>query len=213
MRKLKDLQLLVSMSSSVTQYEFQQRREQYGAEYKDRAGARRGGSGRLMAEQLSSAAAAAEERSEGYASEESEEGPEESFIRKISNTSEGYGSVDEKIENKKTEDAIFACQNLNLSDIKYFGFDMDYTLCEYLPALDEVTFELAKEWLVRERGHPAALLQLQYRAEFPVRGAWYDRHTGNLLRVGRAGAVLQALHGYRRVRPQAGRGDTTAAGS
>ena len=75
-----------------------------------------------MADQQTSAGAAAEERSEGYASEESEEGPEESFIRKISNTSEGYGSVDEKIENKKTEDAIFACQiDFNWSWPKIFS--------------------------------------------------------------------------------------------
>ena len=43
----------------------------------------------------------------------------------------------------KTE-RIYANKVLNLGNIKCFGFDMDYTLCEYIsPEYDELAFRKA----------------------------------------------------------------------
>ena len=69
---------------------------------------------------------------------------------------------------------------------------MDYTLCEYhSPAMDVLAFDLAKEFLVSNCGHPAEIKDLVYDSLFPVRGSLFDRQLGNLLVVDSLGQVLQ----------------------
>jgi 5'-nucleotidase len=40
---------------------------------------------------------------------------------------------------------VYANRPLNMGKIRCFGFDMDYTLCEYIsPEFDQLAFDLAK---------------------------------------------------------------------
>jgi hypothetical protein len=40
---------------------------------------------------------------------------------------------------------VYANRALNMAKIRCFGFDMDYTLCEYIsPQFDQLAFQLAK---------------------------------------------------------------------
>jgi 5'-nucleotidase len=96
------------------------------------------------------------------------------------------------------EDTVFTNSQLDLATISCFGFDMDYTLCEYIsPEFDALACGLAAEWLVAERGYSTAILALRYDPAFPVRGLWYDRLLGNLLKTDQGGRVLAGSHGRR----------------
>ena len=93
---------------------------------------------------------------------------------------------------------IFTNKHLNLEKIKCFGFDMDYTLCEYIsPAFDELAFDLAKQFLVDKLNYDAEVLRFQYDPKFPVRGVWFDKQHGNLLKVDQFGKILTCVHGLR----------------
>ena len=48
-----------------------------------------------------------------------------------------------------TGDKYSLLRQLDLSEISCYGFDMDYTLCEYrAPAMDSLAHTLAKEFIV-----------------------------------------------------------------
>jgi len=95
---------------------------------------------------------------------------------------------------------IYSNQVLNLGKIKCYGFDMDYTLCEYIsPAYDELGFNLTKEHLVSSLGYDNAVLDLHFNPEFTIRGLWFDKKFGNILKVDQFGKILLCLHGFRKV--------------
>jgi len=122
-------------------------------------------------------------------------------------TSEGYVSEESMSVNlaspgpeniRPNKEKIFVNRNLNLSKISCYGFDMDYTLCEYIsPEFDELAFTLAKQFIVEKLGYSDEILSLEYDPQFPVRGLWFDRHTGNLLKVDQFGKILDCRHGLR----------------
>ena len=117
--------------------------------------------------------------SEGYASDESISTPGETNIR-------------------PANEKIFVNKNIDLSKIKCYGFDMDYTLCEYIsPKFDELAFHLSQQFLVQKLKYPEEILALQYDASFPVRGLWFDRINGNLLKVDQFGEIMDCRHGFR----------------
>ena len=128
----------------------------------------------------------------------------ENVLRK---NSEGYGSENSVNENFEqlglenflpNEKRIFVNRNLNLSKINCYGFDMDYTLCEYIsPEFDELAFTLAKQWMVDNLGYSATILDIEYNQKFGVRGLWFDRVAGNLLKVDQFGKILDCYHGFR----------------
>eukprot|EP00092_Neocalanus_flemingeri_P013163 GFUD01014182.1.p1 GENE.GFUD01014182.1~~GFUD01014182.1.p1 ORF type:complete len:513 (+),score=133.50 GFUD01014182.1:219-1541(+) len=74
---------------------------------------------------------------------------------------------------------------------------MDYTLCEYYPEFDELAFTLAKRFIVDNLGYPEEVLDIEYNPQFPVRCLWFDRNTGNLLKVDQFGKILDCCHGFR----------------
>eukprot|EP00092_Neocalanus_flemingeri_P040216 GFUD01043804.1.p1 GENE.GFUD01043804.1~~GFUD01043804.1.p1 ORF type:complete len:526 (+),score=122.58 GFUD01043804.1:211-1578(+) len=75
---------------------------------------------------------------------------------------------------------------------------MDYTLCEYIsPQFDELAFTLAREWMVDNQGYSTDILDIEYNPQFPVRGLWFDRTAGNLLKVDQFGKILECYHGFR----------------
>ena len=128
----------------------------------------------------------------------------ETFLR---NNSDGYGSDDSINDNLEAfglenpiqnDKRIFVNKNLNLSKITCYGFDMDYTLCEYIsPQFDELAFTLAKQWMVENLGYSKKILDIEYNQQFGVRGLWFDKRVGNLLKVDQFGKILDCRHGFR----------------
>ncbi|XP_050296337.1 cytosolic purine 5'-nucleotidase isoform X2 [Anthonomus grandis grandis] len=91
---------------------------------------------------------------------------------------------------------IFVNRSLHLENIKFYGFDMDYTLAEYKsPHYEKLGFDLIKKHMV-SIGYPQEILEFEYDPSFPVRGLWFDTLYGNLLKVDAYGNILVAVHGF-----------------
>ncbi|XP_050084295.1 cytosolic purine 5'-nucleotidase isoform X2 [Anopheles aquasalis] len=97
---------------------------------------------------------------------------------------------------RKAEHRIFVNRSMHLENIKFYGFDMDYTIAEYKsPQYEQLGFDLVKERLV-SLGYPVEILQFEYDPSFPVRGLWFDSLYGNLLKVDAYGNILVCVHGF-----------------
>ncbi|CAN8008723.1 unnamed protein product [Ixodes pacificus] len=91
---------------------------------------------------------------------------------------------------------IFVNRSLHLDKIKFFGFDMDYTLAQYKsPDYEAFQFHLLVDHLL-SIGYPTELKQFQYDSTFPIRGLWFDTQYGNLLKVDPYGNILVCCHGF-----------------
>lgn len=91
---------------------------------------------------------------------------------------------------------IFVNRPLNMANIRYIGFDMDYTLAIYhKQAIEELAFRKTLEKLVEIKGYPASILALRYEAEAVIRGLLVDRQKGNLLKINRFKQVCRVRHG------------------
>ncbi|XP_014668190.1 PREDICTED: LOW QUALITY PROTEIN: cytosolic purine 5'-nucleotidase-like [Priapulus caudatus] len=96
---------------------------------------------------------------------------------------------------------VFVNRSLHLNKIRYFGFDMDYTLAVYKsPEYEALAFKLVLERLC-EIGYPSALGDFEYDPTFPVRGLWFDQTYGNLLKVDVYGNILVCCHGFKFLKP------------
>ncbi|CAB3382178.1 Hypothetical predicted protein [Cloeon dipterum] len=99
-------------------------------------------------------------------------------------------------EENQPDKGIFVNRSLHLQKIKFYGFDMDYTLAEYKsPQYETLGFNLVKQRLVH-MGYPAEILEFGYDPSFPVRGLWFDSTYGNLLKVDAYGNILVCVHGF-----------------
>ncbi|XP_014362641.2 cytosolic purine 5'-nucleotidase isoform X2 [Papilio machaon] len=97
---------------------------------------------------------------------------------------------------RRVEHRIFVNRSLHLENVKFYGFDMDYTLAEYKsPQYETLGFNLTKERLVN-LGYPSEILEFEYDPSFPVRGLWFDTLYGNLLKVDAYGNILVCVHGF-----------------
>ena len=92
---------------------------------------------------------------------------------------------------------IFVNRCLHLENIKFFGFDMDYTIATYKsPHFESTSFEMVKQRLI-DVGYPTEIGAFFYDPTFPVRGLWFDNETGNLLKVDSYGNILVAVNGFK----------------
>eukprot|EP01119_Soliformovum_irregulare_P018681 TRINITY_DN5778_c0_g1_i2.p1 TRINITY_DN5778_c0_g1~~TRINITY_DN5778_c0_g1_i2.p1 ORF type:complete len:526 (-),score=132.72 TRINITY_DN5778_c0_g1_i2:56-1633(-) len=92
-------------------------------------------------------------------------------------------------------DRVFVNRDLRLDRIKWIGFDMDYTLAQYIsPAYETLTYNLLVERLL-EMGYPDVLKTFQYDPSFPVRGLILDRVLGNFLKIDAFGHINTCVHG------------------
>ncbi|CAH2008768.1 unnamed protein product [Acanthoscelides obtectus] len=97
---------------------------------------------------------------------------------------------------RKLGHRIFVNRSLHLENIKFYGFDMDYTLAEYKsPQYEKLGFDLIKQHMV-SIGYPQEILEFEYDPTFAVRGLWFDTLYGNLLKVDAYGNILVAVHGF-----------------
>jgi 5'-nucleotidase len=102
---------------------------------------------------------------------------------------------------RSPENRVFVNRNLRLEKIKFFGFDMDYTLAIYKsPDFESMAFDLVVDRLI-SLGYPEDLKQFKYNPIFPVRGLWFDMIYGNLLKVDGFGNILMGCHGLTFISP------------
>eukprot|EP01087_Luapelamoeba_hula_P008146 TRINITY_DN201_c0_g2_i1.p1 TRINITY_DN201_c0_g2~~TRINITY_DN201_c0_g2_i1.p1 ORF type:complete len:582 (-),score=105.90 TRINITY_DN201_c0_g2_i1:104-1849(-) len=95
---------------------------------------------------------------------------------------------------------VFVNRSLRLDRIKWFGFDMDYTLAVYkAPVFESMCYDIAVKRLIT-MGYPETISQLKYDPEFPVRGLFLDNELGHLLKVDNFGNVLVCLHGRQKLK-------------
>jgi len=74
---------------------------------------------------------------------------------------------------------------------------MDYTLALYKsPNFEILTFDLVIDQLI-QLGYPKEIKNFVYDPTFPVRGLWYDKLYGNLLKVDTHGNILVCVHGFK----------------
>jgi HAD superfamily 5'-nucleotidase-like hydrolase len=93
---------------------------------------------------------------------------------------------------------IFVNRNLKMQDIQLVGFDMDYTLAIYHQAeMERLSIDLTLQKLVAKRHYPEAILGLEYRPEWAIRGLVVDRYQGNIFKMDRHGHVGRVFHGRR----------------
>lgn len=113
----------------------------------------------------------------------------------------GYSLLDPLAGGKKyyrsSHHRIFVNRSLSLEKIKFFGFDMDYTLAEYRsPEFESLAYRLAIKKLV-DMGYPKTFGETTYDPSFPVRGLWFDTLYGNFLKVDAYGNILVCVHGFK----------------
>ncbi|XP_054721939.1 cytosolic purine 5'-nucleotidase-like isoform X2 [Uloborus diversus] len=98
---------------------------------------------------------------------------------------------------RATQHRVFVNRSLHLEKIKFFGFDMDYTLAEYKsPEFEALQFHLVVDRLLAI-GYPAKIKEFEYDPAFPIRGLWFDTLFGNLLKVDAYGNILVCCHGFK----------------
>jgi len=95
---------------------------------------------------------------------------------------------------------VFCNRNLNMQKISAIGFDMDYTLSEYIPqTFETLAYEGALQKLVTNLGYPKELLDVPYDHTRFVRGLVIDKPRGNIIKMDRHKYVKIAYHGSRQL--------------
>uniref|UniRef100_UPI00398E572E 5'-nucleotidase domain-containing protein 3 n=1 Tax=Pristiophorus japonicus TaxID=55135 RepID=UPI00398E572E len=80
-------------------------------------------------------------------------------------------------------DAIFANNEVCLSDIEIYGFDYDYTLAFYSSNLHTLIFNAAREILIEQHKYPEGLRNYEYNPNFVIRGLHYDVQKGIVMKI------------------------------
>ncbi|VDK79918.1 unnamed protein product [Litomosoides sigmodontis] len=95
---------------------------------------------------------------------------------------------------------VFSNRSVYLQKIRYYGFDMDFTLAIYKsPDYEILLYNSIINRLIL-LGYPEQLRSFPYEQDFAIRGLWFDRTFGNLLKVDGFGNILVGLHGYNYLR-------------
>ncbi|GFP85481.1 5'-nucleotidase domain-containing protein ddb_g0275467 [Phtheirospermum japonicum] len=84
---------------------------------------------------------------------------------------------------------IYVNKNVRLDNIQVYGFDYDYTLAHYSANLQSLIYDLAKEYLVNELRYPDSCLEFKYDNSFPIRGLYYDKSKGCLIKLDFFGSI------------------------
>ncbi|GAB2219181.1 hypothetical protein Drorol1_Dr00006812 [Drosera rotundifolia] len=86
-------------------------------------------------------------------------------------------------------EGIYINKNMRLNDLQVYGFDYDYTLAHYSASLQRLIYDLAKEHLVNELRYPESCLKFEYDPAFPIRGLYYDKFKGLLMKLDFFGSI------------------------
>ncbi|KAL2318733.1 hypothetical protein Fmac_032609 [Flemingia macrophylla] len=92
---------------------------------------------------------------------------------------------------------IFCNRPLNMRNIVAVGFDMDYTLAQYIPeTFESLAYQHTVEKLVNDLHYPSELLSWSFDSNYMVRGLVLDKKRGNILKMDRHKYVKVAYHGF-----------------
>jgi 5'-nucleotidase len=95
---------------------------------------------------------------------------------------------------------VYTNRDLDMSEIRMVGFDMDYTLAIYKKqAMEQLQYDLTVRSLVERCGYPTEIAELKYDPGFIIRGLTVDKRTGVLLKMDTHGNVERCFRGLRRV--------------
>ncbi|KAF2884999.1 hypothetical protein ILUMI_21173 [Ignelater luminosus] len=106
----------------------------------------------------------------------------------INRLESAYQAIRDKCDSKKLPKdveikAVFACNELDLKEVKVYGFDYDYTLACYKPSMDYLLYNLGRQTLIEQFKYPKAIGELHYKPGFAIRGLHYDIEKGILLKL------------------------------
>ncbi|RYR30360.1 hypothetical protein Ahy_B01g055142 isoform C [Arachis hypogaea] len=90
---------------------------------------------------------------------------------------------------KMNPKGIYVNKNLRLDKLQVYGFDYDYTLAHYSSALQTLIYDLAKEYMVNELRYPEICMEFKYDPSFPIRGLYYDKSKGCLMKLDFFGSI------------------------
>ncbi|XP_062570936.1 cytosolic purine 5'-nucleotidase-like isoform X2 [Saccostrea cucullata] len=92
---------------------------------------------------------------------------------------------------------VFVNRSLMLEKVRFYGFDMDYTLAMYKsPEYETLGFDLIRDAIVTI-GYPDAIKEFTYDPTFPIRGLWFDMEYGNIIKADPYGNILVCVHGFK----------------
>lgn len=95
---------------------------------------------------------------------------------------------------------IHCNRDLNMTRVRWIGFDMDYTLAIYRrEALDALVHRLALQRLADDGRWRADIADIPFDPDFAIRGLVLDKHEGNLLKMDRYHHVGAGYHGFRQL--------------
>ncbi|MFB6350926.1 MAG: HAD-IG family 5'-nucleotidase [Bradymonadaceae bacterium] len=122
--------------------------------------------------------------------EDGDDQPE--FIESLLDRRQTSGAVDVDRPHQ-----VYCNRDLNMRKVDAIGFDMDYTLAQYhQDAIDALSVEKTLERLVDERGYSEAILEIEPRPEFAIRGLVMDTQRGNIFKIDRHRHVGKVYHGF-----------------
>jgi HAD superfamily 5'-nucleotidase-like hydrolase len=81
-----------------------------------------------------------------------------------------------------TGSEVFSHADLSLKYIKTYGFDYDYTMVHYSTDLLHMLYKEATKLIVQQ-GYPSKIADLSFDETFAIRGLYFDRKTGYLLKL------------------------------
>ncbi|CAL0330401.1 unnamed protein product [Lupinus luteus] len=90
---------------------------------------------------------------------------------------------------KMNPKGIYVNKNLRLDKLQVYGFDYDYTLAHYSSHLQTLIYDLAKEYMVNELRYPEGCMDFKYDPTFPIRGLYYDKLKGCLMKLDFFGSI------------------------
>ncbi|XP_030535730.1 5'-nucleotidase domain-containing protein DDB_G0275467 [Rhodamnia argentea] len=90
---------------------------------------------------------------------------------------------------KMNPKGIYVNKNIRLDNVQVYGFDYDYTLAHYSANLQSLIYDLAKQHMVNEFRYPEICMTFQYDPSFPIRGLYYDKQKGCLLKLDFFGSI------------------------
>lgn len=98
-------------------------------------------------------------------------------------------------QSRSMDVATFCNAELNMEHIDAVGFDMDYTLAQYLPSFDLLAYEGTKTKLIESLGYPQLIRDLQYDRDLCQRGCVIDIQRGNILKLDKHRYLRRSQHG------------------
>ncbi|KAF1798207.1 HAD-superfamily hydrolase [Mucor lusitanicus] len=90
---------------------------------------------------------------------------------------------------------VFINNELNLSNIKVYGFDYDYTLANYTENLSLTIYNSLRDIIVDVMRYPKHIKDFQFDPNFAIRGLHYDFNNGWLMKIDNmANIQLNTVH-------------------